>query len=593
MENPYEKFDAHRSEVRIGHGYAWVLTFVFLLVCTLAPFWRNVQQRVLGPAGWAPIIELFRYSPESGTLVRHLRETEKKIEDADFIVPPRQWLQWFGTVAFHEGNRKTAIGSDGWLFFRPAIDALTGYGPLEPEPDTVAKDPNRRPWRGPLDAIVKFHEQVKSYGAELILAPIPVKPMIYPEQLGGGATDAPVTHRDAEKFYAALREAGVHVLDLSRDWFASKGDRQVFLKQDTHWTPQTAEASARRVADFLKKRSWFGGIAAETGQFSAGAGETVKATGDLVEKLDLPAWSAAYDEEETQIRKVTDAKGGEISIYDQDSPVVLLGDSFTNIFHQADMKWGTGAGFAEHLSRELGIGIDTIAQNGQASTGVRRTLAVRPDAEKRMREKKKAVVWAIAARDLFLSETPALENQVFWDDVEFRTGDPSQDFVWPVEFEGKVEMVSTYADPKTAPYPASLYSVEYRVERVIRGVYREDTALVFHWAFKDRMRSATANIKAGETHRVTMAPLDTRTEFKGINQSSDSARFDLVPAWAESVQTLAGGRESDTEVSEEKAARLASIATAIFSLAFGGVIWSIYRKKRALRRLARERNNGS
>ena len=78
-----------------------------------------------------------------------------------------------------EGNRKTYIGSDGWLYLQAALDSLTGYGPLEPEPDSVAKDPNREPWRSPLDAITKFAAQLDELGVELVLVPIPVKPMIY------------------------------------------------------------------------------------------------------------------------------------------------------------------------------------------------------------------------------------------------------------------------------------------------------------------------------------------------------------------------------------------------------------------------------
>ncbi|MCB1232851.1 MAG: hypothetical protein KDN19_21585 [Verrucomicrobiae bacterium] len=583
MQNPYEKFDAHRSEVRVGHGLAWVLTFVFLLLCLLPPFWRNANEFLKGGSGWTPVIELFRYSPKDGTLGAHLRAAEKKIEDAEYTVAPRQWMQGVLTSTLREGNRKTAIGKDGWLYFGPAIDALTGYGPLKPEPDTVAKDPNREPWNGPFDAIVKFNEQLESLGVELILMPIPVKPMILPEHLIGKPAEGPISHPDAEKFYATLREKGIEVFDVSDDWFAAarEGD-QVFLKQDTHWTPEMMQATAKRVAAYLKQQAWFDDAWMKADRFELAESQSISAPGDLLEKLELPAAFNPFSEETAKVTVVKEG-ASPATIYDTDSPIVLLGDSFTNIYHAREMKWGESAGFAEHLSQELGMTLDTIAQNGQASTGVRRTLAVRPNAAQSMRDKKKVVIWAIAARDLFLSETVARENQVRWDDVEFQTGDPSKDIAWPVEIEGTVTMVSSFLDPKTAPYPASVYAVEYQVDRVVSGKYLADSALVFHWAFRDRKRSDTGDFKVGERHRLTLVPMDQQESLRGINQSNDSMRFELIPAWAESVKVMSENGPGTPSVSEEAAARGASMATGAFCLIFGGVILLIYRKKRNLR----------
>lgn len=589
MENPYEKYDAHRNETRFGHGTAWAFTLVFLLICTLAPFWQNVQQFTLGENGWTPVLELFRYSPGSGTLAEHLRQTEKKIEDAPFTDPPRRWMQSSLTAGLREGNRQTAIGREGWLFFRPAIDALTGYGPMKPEPDTVAKNPDRERWSGPLEAIVKFNAQLESCGVELILVPIPVKPMIYPEQLGAGTGDGPLQHRDAETFYSKLRKSGIEVLDLSADWFARKAAGPVFLKQDTHWTPQTMQASAKTVADHLKQRPWYAATAAEPGRYALGTPIEVAAPGDLLEKLDLPSGSHSFANETATITPVTDSKSGAMSVYDTTSPVVLLGDSFTNIFHQKDMKWGEHAGFAEHLSRELGLPLDTIAQNGQASTGVRRALASRANAERLMREKKKAVVWAIAARDLFMSETAAIANGVRWDDVAFRTGDPAKDVKWPVEIEGTVTEMARFQDPKTAPYDAALFAVEYQVDRVIRGDYALDKALVLHWAFRGRKPAPMSRLKPGDQVRLTLDSFDQAAQkddsLRGVNKATGtSGEFELPMAWAVKETPITGARgEADEDQAKVRAARIASLATAAFAVQLGGLLWLVFRKKRMLR----------
>jgi alginate O-acetyltransferase complex protein AlgJ len=60
---------------------------------------------------------------------------------------------------------------------------------------------------------------------------------------------------------------------------------------------------------------------------------------------------------------------------DRSAEVLLLGDSFTNIYSDATVGWGTGAGLAEQLSFELGRGIDRIAVNAGGSWSSRQALA--------------------------------------------------------------------------------------------------------------------------------------------------------------------------------------------------------------------------
>lgn len=588
MENPYEKYGAHRCEIRLGHGLSWALTFVFLLICTLAPFWRNVRELFRGPNGWTPIVELFRYDPNpENTLYQHLRAAESQIEDAPYTAAPRRWLQWSLTAGLREGNRKAAIGRDGWLYFRPAIDAITGYGPLKPEPDTVAKDPNREPWSGPLDAILKFNDQVNGYGAELILVPIPVKPMIYPENLAGSAADHPIRHRDAAAFYDQLKARGVEVLDLADAMRTMKAadamEGPVFLKQDTHWTPRGMRASAKFVADALKTRPWWkeAAASADPARFSAAAPIELASEGDLVEKLDLPESAPVFPGESATVTPIADAKNpGGMSVFDTASPLALLGDSFANIYHQESMKWGTNAGFAETLSLELGLPLDTIAQNGQASTGVRKTLATRPGAVALMK-KKKAVLWAIAERDLFLSETVARQENIRWDAVEFQDTalpePPPGDAPPKIVVEAKLLRKSPFQNPKTAPYDASLYAADYEILNVLEGAYEPQQALVFHWAFKNRERLPSANYRVGSTQKLTLVPLDTQTDLRAVNQANDSELFE-TPLFATEVE--AGALPEDAE---QKAARIASIATGGLATLLAMALAFVFRRKKALR----------
>ncbi len=587
MKNPYDEYGAHPDESMMGHHwFAWGAGIVFLVLSTVPPVWRNAYEIFRGDEGSVPLVELFRYDRDKdGSLFDHLRGIESEFEDAAFTGPPRRELQTVLTAILREGNRKTVIGKDGWLYFKPAIDGLTGYGPLLAEPDTVAKDPTRAPWSGPLPAIVRFGEQLQELGVELVLVPIPVKPMIYPEMLGGEARESALTHADAARFYKQLESTGaVQVLDLSEPWMQLKRDgTQVFLKQDTHWTPAAMQASAARVAEYLKARPWFGELDA-SGEFTDGEPRDVASRGDLVEKLDLPDGSKAYgDEVAVGVTQVLGADGEPVSIYDTASPVVLLGDSFTNIFSDEKMGWGAGAGFAQHLTRQLGMTVDTIAQNGQASTGVRKTLASRPGAVAAMNNKK-VVVWAIAARDLFLSETPAREAQVYWDDVEFSTAAaaPVAEAPTPLESDdaaltvrAKLITKSSFANPQDVPYPDALYACEYEVEEVLRGSFEATTFWVFHWAFRERKLLPSSRYEEGDVREMTLVPFAEQTDLQSVNQANDG--FEIPEWWqveaAGPEAAAVAGPEAEAEIlPESKSAMVsASWVAAIYALALVGI----------------------
>ncbi len=541
--NPYEE-EIDDPTIRMSAAAVWFLTGIFLGMIALPPLFRNVSD-LIEPNGWVPVHEFFARPTDEAinhlarkreadpriertfpSFIDHRESWEAAVEDAEFIRPMRQFFQRALTGTLNEGNRKTVIGGDGWLFFRPAIDSLTGYGPLKPEPTSVAKDPTLPPWNQPEPAILAFGEQLREAGVELLLVPIPVKPMIY--GLGGEPRTEALRHPDAQPFYDRLRDAGIEVLDLADTYANWAQDTNVFLKQDTHWTPRTMERSALLVADAIKERPWFASLEAKSERYSYQPGRACY-LGDLVEKLDLGAKSANFRLENVNLTHVRHADTKEpVDIYDQDSPVILLGDSFTNIFSAEAMHWGEKAGFAQHLAHRLGITIDTIAQNGQASTGVRQTLAMRPGAL----EGKKIVVWAIAARDLFLSETVARETTVNWRDVLFQPGEkptPAPDGALVVS--GELIERAALQDPKTVPYPASLYAAKYRILERMEGDYDEEEVLVYHWGFRDRELLPSSGYQVGDVRELTLVPFDSMDDLQSVNRS-ELDEFLLLPFWS-------------------------------------------------------------
>lgn len=558
MKNPYEE-DIEMETFTISRRAMWWMVILFVLVCLNPPLWRNVYEATKPKKAWVPVVEIFRdhntdedRKEGKASVANHLKRYNTKLEDADFTKPPRRLMQEGITAVLHSGNRKTVIGKDGWLYFQPALNGLTGYGPVKPEPYSVANDPNKEPWVGPSEVIKKFARQLGAFGVELILVPIPVKPMIYPEHLSGHESDGPVTHPDASVFYDDLKaEPNVTLLDVADALWTLKASEQVFLKQDTHWTPEAMEFVAKLVASEVKQREWFAEAGADPSLYELLPPEERSAIGDLVEKLDvLPkidgyVSQAGFDLESVRVQRVIDTRTDLAPVPDVGSKVVLLGDSFVNIYSMdGDLHWGRGAGFGEHFARELGLPVDVISINGEAATGVRKRLASRPNSMGMMKEKK-VVVWAIAARDLFLSKTTAKATKVKWEDVEFNdkgtilkskpvTKEGTMAAPDVVIVEGKMTMKSVIPDPKVVTYNDALFGAEYEVTGVIQQsknpdamVAVGDTINVLHWGFEGKQMRPESDYKVGETRELRLLDFNDKTELQTI-QVANEADFALT-----------------------------------------------------------------
>ncbi|MEZ5304855.1 MAG: hypothetical protein R3F11_30030 [Verrucomicrobiales bacterium] len=574
MKNPYHQEDPD-PHVAMGARSAWLVIALFLAFIALPPLYRNVFE-ALRPAAdgerWVPAVEVFNFDPQGEkTLAKHFQEFEKPLDDAPFTEPVRRAVQRAEVAALREGNRKVVVGNDGWLFYRPGLDALAGYGPVRPEPDTVAKDPNRAPWRGPAPAIRNFARQLREFGCELILVPIPIKPMIYPEKLTGSAFDRPLKHPDADALYRELEASGVRVIDLTEILWSAKqaSPEPLFLKTDTHWTPEGMAFFAATLAEALRHRPWMADLPADR-RFQK-TEVPREGLGDLVGMLGLEG-TRAFEAEHIAVREVFAQPGGEPFAPDPAAPVVLLGDSFVNIYADESLGWGAGAGFAAHLAMQLGMPLDVIARNGQAATGVRRELASRPEAAAMMRQKK-AVVWALAARDLFLSETPAQETGVVWEDVKFRESGAAESPVagdGPVEVTGEVIKRYEPHDPNRVTYQEEIFPLEYRITEGAGSIKPGDTVIVYHWAFREKKLLPASRYQVGDSQRLTLVRLSEKAELSTIQRIEFDIDFDApepIPYWAEAVSAPGADPSPESEPTGSLAFAHAAAAGSCLALA--------------------------
>ncbi|MDX1631769.1 MAG: LamG-like jellyroll fold domain-containing protein, partial [Thermoanaerobaculia bacterium] len=369
--------------------------------------------------GFGPSVGRFRQRGETvwrelrdrGPLAanRALLKEMSRLEDAlgeasvvaEVALPRVQWLQtsWLGV-----GNEQTLLGSDDWLFYRPAIEHVVGPGFLR----TDVLEERRRSgesWESrtvpdPRPAILETRKDLAERGIELVLLPIPVKASIHPGRFSPRVdpSTAPLYNSSWDRFLAWADEAGITVFDPSPllHTAATETGTPQFLERDTHWTPAGMERVAEALATFLEERITF--------EESPAGGWTRRASrvahrGDLVEMLRLPENQKLFRDQVTTIHPVLDTRGA-LWRSDPDAEILLLGDSYTNVFSTADLGWGTGAGLAEQLSFRSGRAVDRIARNAGGAEGARQRLASLLDRGQDRLARKEVVVWEFSAREL-------------------------------------------------------------------------------------------------------------------------------------------------------------------------------------------------
>ena len=289
-------------------------------------------------------------------------------------------------------NIGAVSGSGGWLFLASELRFLS-LGQFWGESAARVSRSSKPEWADPLAAIVDFQRQLKEKGIELLLAPVPPKGAVYPEKLepafGPDAGDAaPYLHR----FYEELRVAGVDVLDLTETFRKNRENERgpVFCKTDTHWSGVGCALAARAIAEYVRPK-----FATEPkGKEYAGDWKETAIKGDLLELLAPNA--EKLDAERLAIRSVAEKGTGAPVEADPNSPILLLGDSHTLVFHDFLAE---RSGLLDQLALEIGFAPDLIGTRGSGATPVRLSLYRRSIKDHGYLSKKKLVIWCFTARE--------------------------------------------------------------------------------------------------------------------------------------------------------------------------------------------------
>ena len=422
------------------------------------------------------------------------------------------------------GNEKVTIGRDGWLYYTPGLRYIFGQPFLDPAylrakaKAMIDKNVVASAHPNPLPAFQQLAEDCRRLNIQLMLVPIPDKRMVA----------ANLQNADYDRFKQAVQSYGAAVLPMEQ--MMETADAPWYLRQDTHWTPRFMDHVARGIADRLQASKHGGPSLYRLQSRSAGS------FGDLVAMLKLPADQKLYSAETVQIEEIEP-----IAPVTAEAEILLLGDSFTNIYSSATLEWGRHAGLGEHLAYHLNAPVDVIAMNGGGATA--RQELVRAARAGRL-SKTRALVYEFAMRDLYLEDWPPLplgdvprtpEKTKVVEPAKILLSEGKKPVPKPADSEeltvtGTIIQMSRPINPNSAPYEDALLFAKLKLDRIESGSYSKPDAILVFLAMRNRILQPGAHHSVGDIVRLKLIRLKSApAAVRNMQRSDDTEDFDLVP----------------------------------------------------------------
>ncbi len=509
---------------------AWLLLIVFLLTLFSIP---GIQ--LIGGISSPSVLQPMGFGPDPAMLLHHpfrfnraLLERAKTIEESldhdsiltRLLLPHYQWIM---TSAFNVGNEKAYCGQKGWIHYRPEFEYLTGAGFLEKNPK-------------PLRAILDFHRELS--GIPLIVLPLPSKmgvdPGTFADSLRGVA--APLQNPSYHAFCETLIANGIQVFDVTPILFGADSHTNQYLMTDTHWRPEAMESVAHVLAIYIQKHVNLP-IHPPPG-FLRSISEAEN-SGDLAVLLQLPPWQKLFARERVQITKVLRSDGTPWQS-DPSADILLLGDSYANVYSQAGLGWGESAGFSEQLSYYLARPIDRLAINSGGADATRRQLS--DDLQRGIDhlKGKRVVIYEFADREL---------SSGFWKAYPLdRQRDNTKQFssysesLGGFQVKGRIVSMSPMPDPGKTPYRDCIVSIRLRVtqpQEFFQTPSKKADVLIYAWAMQDGILTKAAGYRIGHMVEVKIrAWQEVAALYESYQRTEldDEDAIDLPVFWGEGIE---------------------------------------------------------
>ncbi|WP_460415898.1 alginate O-acetyltransferase [Pseudomonas sp. microsymbiont 2] len=182
-----------------------------------------------------PVLSFARTQTDSWNLFvdgKLLRKFEQAYDKRFFLRDPSVEL-WADAQfqLFGEGTKGVVLGKDGWLYTNQEYRV-----PNDLEANLASQ----------LEQIAKVERQLAEHGKQLVLLPLPMKLDIYAEH--AEHTFDPRVISLYDRFVADLQARQLDVVPLREAYLRNLAGPRLFLKSDTHWSPDGARLSAYELA---------------------------------------------------------------------------------------------------------------------------------------------------------------------------------------------------------------------------------------------------------------------------------------------------------------------------------------------------------
>lgn len=459
---------------------------------------------------------------------------EEQLEEDSFLrtllLAPGQRL----LLALGYGNEKVYPGRKDWLFYRSDMDYLMGPGFLNPERLQQRQD-GGKVWENPVQpdpvrTILDFQRQLAGRGIQLILMPTPIKASLHPEHFVAGSWQPPLQNRSWPTFLEKIQQGGVPLFDPAPILVRSleQVNAPVYLQTDTHWRPEAMEDVAEQLAAVVRESVGITGKAAQLKRREV----SIKNKGDIDAMLWLSGNWELYAREDVTIHPVL-TRAEELWQPTPDAEVLLLGDSFANIYSLAGMGWGEGAGLGEQLSFFLDQPVDVLLQNDSGAFATRELL-FRELARGRDRlAGKKVVIWQFASRELSSGDWKIIsmtlqERQE--SDFYILSGGEAQ------KVSGIVAAISSSPQPGSVPYKDNIITLHLvDIQNPATGE-EYGQALVYGWGMRNNTLTDLARVRVGEQVELELVDWDAvQAQYSSYRRSTlDDEMLELeLPVWGE------------------------------------------------------------
>jgi hypothetical protein len=532
-----------QAERELGHteisrATALALVVPFLALLVAVPAWQLAER----PPDPGPLVAGV---PSACTLQRFERALEDDSPAGKWLLPR---LQLFLSRALGVGNEQVYLGTEGWLYHRPGVDYVVGPGFLEPEVLAARRRATTAcegaPQPDPIAAIAEFRDQLAERGVRLLVVPTPVKAVVAPERLAAGAA-GPFENPSFARFVADLGARGVEVFDPTPHLLAPGS----YLATDTHWSPEAMQ----RVAEALAAKLPPGSSAPPRYERRTAP---ARHYGDLTLLLNLPEDQTLWPPEDVTTHPVYE--DGRKWRPTRGAPVLLLGDSFSNVYSDAAafrserlgdaFGWGEAAGLAEQIAWYGARPVDRIVRNAGGAHAARASLSrqvARAAAEGRDRlAGTEIVIWQLAVRELAQGDWKAIPLAAAPAPGARQPDAPAAADASTIR--GTLAARAEAPRPGSVPYRDALIALHVRGIETLAGPAAPAEALVYVYGLRDDAATEAARLAPGSSIVLRIEPFESegaQARAGSVNRMElDDVDLLALPAFLGAPAETEGGR---------------------------------------------------